>query len=193
MCVNLRNKGNIKKIYEIYMKYKGNIKQKKFGRKTHVRRERRMLPTPKKYFLTSGCAEGDSELTAFDRALLNAKIGNINLLKVSSILPPGVQYAPGMELPLGALVPTAYGAIISTEPGTMIAAAVAAGVSKDSFGVIMELVGKFTKEEAEAKIKEMVREAFEMRQMDVLEIKVSAVEHRVKNIGCALAAVPMWY
>ncbi|MBS4026880.1 MAG: arginine decarboxylase, pyruvoyl-dependent [Clostridia bacterium] len=152
-----------------------------------------MLPIPKKYFLTSGFAEGESELTAFDRALLSAGIGNINLLKVSSILPPGAQYAPGMELPLGALVPTAYGAIICTEPGTIIAAAVAVGISPDSFGVIMELVGKFNKEEAETKIRAMVRESFAMRQMDLVEIKVSAVEHRVETIGCALAAAPMWY
>lgn len=152
-----------------------------------------MLPIPKKYFLTSGSAEGDSELTAFDRALLKGGIGNINLVKVSSILPPGAEFEPDLELPPGALVPTAYGAIMSTEPGVTIAAAVAVGISENSFGVIMELTGKFSKHDAEVKIEQMVKESFEMRKMALKEFKVSAVEHKVEKIGCALAAAPMWY
>lgn len=152
-----------------------------------------MLPIPKKYYLTSGAAEGHSELTAFDAALLKAGIGNVNLLKVSSILPPEAQYSPGMELPFGALVPTAYGYIVCEEPGVTIAAAVAVGVSEDSFGVIMELSGHFTKEVAEEKITAMVKESFAMRNMPLVEIKISAVEHKVEKIGCALAAAPLWY
>ena len=37
---------------------------------------------------TAGHAEGGTTLNAFDNALLAAGIGNINLIKVSSILPP---------------------------------------------------------------------------------------------------------
>src|SRR5262249_17098555 len=40
---------------------------------------------------TSGSAEGTTELNAFDNALLAAGIGNINLVKVSSILPPNTE------------------------------------------------------------------------------------------------------
>ncbi|WP_028306949.1 pyruvoyl-dependent arginine decarboxylase [Desulfitibacter alkalitolerans] len=152
-----------------------------------------MLPVPKKYFLTSGSSEGATELTAFDGALLKAGIGNINLLKVSSILPPGAQYCAELELPLGGLVPTAYGSIVSTEPGVTIAAAVAVGRTKDSIGVIMELVGKMSKDEAEEKIIKMVKESFKMREMELKDISVSCVEHTVKKIGCAVAAVPMWF
>jgi len=152
-----------------------------------------MLPTPKKYFLTSGSAEGKTELTAFDGALLQAGIGNINLLKVSSILPPEAEYAPGLKLPFGALVPTAYGTIICEEPGALISAAVAVGTSEDSFGVIMELSDKCSKQEVERKIEKMVKESFAMRKMNLKEIKISAVEHKVKKIGCCVAAVPLWY
>lgn len=152
-----------------------------------------MLPTPTKFFLTSGSSEGKTELTAFDGALLEAGIGNINLIKVSSILPPVAQYSPDLKLPFGALVPTAYGSIVSTEPGEIIAAAVAVGISEDSFGIIMELTGKLTKQEAEEKIQKMVQESFEFRKMTLQEIKVSAVEHKVEKIGCALAAAPLWY
>jgi len=67
------------------------------------------------------------------------------------------------------------------------------GISEDSFGIIMELTGKFTKQEAEEKIQKMVQESFEFRKMTLQEIKVSAVEHKVEKIGCALAAAPLWY
>jgi len=152
-----------------------------------------MLPTPKKYFLTSGSAEGETELTAFDGALLDADIGNINLLKVSSILPPHAEYSPGLKLPFGALVPTAYGTIISEKPGAIISAAVAVGTSEDSFGVIMELSDMCSKKEVEKRIEEMVKESFAMRKMKLKEIKISAVEHKVQKIGCCVAAVPLWY
>ncbi len=152
-----------------------------------------MLPTPTKYYLTSGASEGESSLTAFDGALLQAGIGNLNLLKVSSILPPGAQLAPNLQIPPGSLTPTAYGSIVSTIPGETIAAAIAVGRSEDTFGVIMELVGKFSKQEVEAKIESMVKESFAMRKMTLKELKISAVEHTVEKIGCAMAAAPLWY
>ncbi|WP_334110120.1 pyruvoyl-dependent arginine decarboxylase [Thermodesulfitimonas autotrophica] len=152
-----------------------------------------MLPTPKKYFVTAAAAEGATKLNAFDNALLAARIGNINLIRVSSILPPGTEYAPDLVFPPGSLVPTAYGYIISDVPGELIAAAVGVGVSRESFGVIMEFSGKCTEAEARAKIEGMIREAFDRRKMEIIEMKIAAVEHRVAHIGCALAAVPLWY
>lgn len=152
-----------------------------------------MLPTPKKYFITAGSAEGKSSLTAFDNALLHGRIGNLNLMRVSSILPPGVQYCPDMEIPPGSLVPTAYGYIISEVAGELIAAAVGVGFSKDTFGVIMEFSGKCSKADAELKIESMLKEAFATREMELVGIKIAAAEHRVEKIGCALAAVPLWY
>ncbi|MCW2276731.1 pyruvoyl-dependent arginine decarboxylase [Heliophilum fasciatum] len=154
-----------------------------------------MLPVPKKYFVTAAEAEGKSKLTAFDNALLKAGIGNVNLLRVSSILPPEAEFTPGMQIPPGSLVPTAYGSIVSEIPGERIAAAIAVGigVDADSFGVIMEYTGKCTKEEAEATITRMVEEAFEVRGKALKEVKVNAVDHVVEKIGCAFAAAPLWY
>ncbi len=152
-----------------------------------------MLPTPKKFFITAASAEGHSKLTAFDNALLKARIGNVNLLRVSSILPPGAEYSPDLTIPPGSLTPTAYGSIVSDVPGETIAAAVAVGFSEDTFGVIMEYSGKCTAEEARAVITKMVQEAFDTRKMKLVDIKVEAVEHQVEKIGCAFAAVPLWY
>ncbi|MGI6435177.1 MAG: pyruvoyl-dependent arginine decarboxylase [Syntrophomonadaceae bacterium] len=153
-----------------------------------------MLPLPKKYFLTAAAAEGTTELTAFDGALLKARVGNTNLLKVSSILPPGCQYDPELIIPEGSLLPIAYGTITCTEPGVKIAAAVAVGIQKgDRFGVIMEYEGHCSQAEAEAMVVQMVKEAFTIRNLELAEIKVAATEHVVEKIGCAFAAVPLWY
>lgn len=152
-----------------------------------------MLPTPKKFFVTAGSSEGRSKLTAFDNALLKARIGNINLVRVSSILPPGTEYCPELQIPPGSLVPTAYGYIISDVPGQVISAAVGVGFSNDTFGVIMEFSGVCGKDEAEKKIESMLKEAFETRGMELAGMKTAAVEHCVEKIGCALAAVPLWY
>lgn len=153
-----------------------------------------MLPSPKKYFVTAASSEGKSKLTAFDNALLKARIGNVNLLRVSSILPPGCQEDSGLVLPPGSLVPTAYGYIVSDIPGETISACVGVGInSSDSFGVIMEFSGKCSKEEAEKNIKNMLNEAFETRGMELKDIKIASTEHKVEKIGCALAAVPLWY
>ncbi len=152
-----------------------------------------MLPTPKKFFLSAASAEGKNHLNAFDNALLKGNIGNINLMRVTSILPPGVRYCPGMEIPSGSLVPTAYGYIISEIPGELISAAVGVGFSKDSFGVIMEFSGKCGRQEAEKAIESMLIEAFETRGMDLVDTKIAVTEHRVEKIGCSLAAVPLWY
>jgi len=152
-----------------------------------------MLPTPQKYFLTAACAEGNTRLTAFDRALLAGKIGNLNLVRVSSILPPGARYCPGLVIPEGALVPVAYGYIISETPGELISAAVGVGVALNSFGVIMEFAGRCPQTQARSQIQKMLTEAFAARKLELVDIKIVSVEHKVEKIGCALAAVPMWY
>lgn len=41
--------------------------------------------------LTSGVGRGTTKLNALDNALLNAGIGNFNLFKVSSIIPPNAK------------------------------------------------------------------------------------------------------
>ncbi|MCY0881884.1 MAG: arginine decarboxylase, pyruvoyl-dependent [Firmicutes bacterium] len=153
-----------------------------------------MLETPKKFTLLSGHAEGPSRLNAFDGALLDAGIGNVNLLKVSSILPPRAVEVAHLEIIPGQLLPTAYGTITSEVPGEKIAAAVAIAIgSVDEYGVIMEFSGRCGQEEAAAIVEEMARAAFAQRNRSVARVAVHAVEHTVDRIGCAFAAVALWY
>ncbi len=152
-----------------------------------------MLPTPAKYFVTAAAAEGSSRLNAFDHALLEARIGDANLVRISSILPAGAVYDPQLELPPGALVPTAYGIIISDTPGQQIAAAVGVIVSENSIGVIMEYAGKCSQQEAHDMVYKMLEEAFQTRGLTAVDKKIAAVGHQVECFGCCVAAVPLWY
>lgn len=152
-----------------------------------------MLPRPTKFSLVAGNSEGLAELNAFDGALLKAGVANVNLVKISSILPPGAQYVDNLELPEGSLVPTAYGTIISGNKGERIAAAISVARSHDRYGVIMEFAGRCSKEEAEEKVRQMAVEAFKMRGLEPMDVLVRGVEHVVDNIGCAFAAAVLWY
>lgn len=153
------------------------------------------LPVPSKFAAVVGRSEGSTKLNAFDGALLQAGIGNLNLLKVSSVVPPGcVAVAPDdLGAPPGSLVPTAYETESSTVPGENIAAAVAVGLSEGSYGMIMEYAGKCTRREAEETVAAMVEEAFATRSLPLHRVILKGIEHRVVRCGCVVAAVAMWY
>ena len=142
---------------------------------------------------TAGHAEGGTALNAFDNALLAAGIGNINLIKISSILPPDVPVVDLPKIKPGALVPTAYAAVTSETPGELVAAAVGYAIPDDPAknGVIMEFHGVATRAEAEQQIRAMLDEAFRVRGETIAEMRVVAVDHRVERIGCALAAITL--
>lgn len=154
-----------------------------------------MIPTPNKFKLVAGSGEGATPLNAFDKALLSAGAGNLNLLKVSSILPPQAEYEPDLHITPGSLVPVAYGTISSQTPGETISAAVAVGIPEDSnsFGIIMEHSDICSREEIEEYIRNMVVEGFKTRGLTFKGIKVCATEHKVKNCGSAFAGVILWY
>lgn len=151
-----------------------------------------MLPLPTKFTLAAGAAEGETPLNAFDNALLAAGIGNLNLVRVSSIVPAGARHVEYLDLPPGSLTPTAYGSIVSETPGQRIAAAVAVALSDGGFGVIMEFSGACTREEAESRVRLMAESALRGRGLSVRELHVRSVEHLVEKTGCAVAAVALW-
>ncbi len=153
-----------------------------------------MIKIPRKFDLVVGRGEGDTPLNAFDAALLDAGIGNLNLVRVSSILPQGAELVPGMWIEPGTLAPTAYGYITETTPGQTIAAAVGVGIADSkTFGVIMEFEGYCTKEEAEKKVRLMIEDGFKMRNLPLNDLLIRGIEHEVKEIGSVLAAVVMGY
>lgn len=149
---------------------------------------------PTHYFLTAGASEGYTRLNAFDGALLQAGIGNTNIVKMSSILPPRCQQLSSIDLPPGALVPAAYAAITSDVPGEIISAAVAIALPEDENqnGLIMEYSGKGERRQIEETVRTMAVEGMMLRGWEIKDLQSIAMECNVANIGTALAAVVLW-
>ena len=146
----------------------------------------------KHFCLVKGTAEGGTELNAFDNALLDAGIGDVNLIKVSSIIPPRCCREESLpSFPKGAFVPVVYVAHAGTTPGDTVAAALAVGIGPEGFGVVMEARAGREKE-AEALARDMVKEAFRVRGIELQELWVLSAEHSVERIGCALVACVYW-
>jgi arginine decarboxylase len=154
------------------------------------------IPRPTRFYLTAGASEGHTPLNAFDGALLSANVGDVNLVKLSSILPPGCKRAKEpWPLEGGALTPVAYASITSHLPGELIAGAVAVAVPKDSAlpGVIMEYSARGDAKSAERIVRQMAKEAFVMRNRELRHVLSVSVEHRVQHIGSTFAAVVFGY
>lgn len=152
-----------------------------------------MWKTPNLIALVKGTGEGDTPLTAFDRALLDAGIGDLNLIKVSSIVPPGARFVELPDIPKGALTPTVYSRMESSIPGEIISACVGAGISEEGLGMLYEFSHMGTAEAAEEIVANMIREGFSMRGLTLKEMKIVSAEHKVEKIGCALCAAVLWW
>jgi len=151
----------------------------------------RALFQPSAYFLVSGTGDGSQRLVAFDQALLEAGIADVNLVRLSSIVGPKVQRIEPVKLAPGLLVPTAYAQICSDEPGRTIAAAVAVAHPDDPerAGVIMEFSHEGSAREAEEIVRGMAEQAIANRGLKVARMESIAAEHVVKEHGCAFAGV----
>ncbi|WP_457752248.1 pyruvoyl-dependent arginine decarboxylase [Thermococcus sp.] len=151
--------------------------------------------TPKRAFIGAAAAEGGTKLNAFDNALLKLGIGNVNLVKLSSVIPAHIEWIEELhDVPIGMLLPTVYAHIESNEPGMTISAALGVGISRDNKGgLIYEYSGYCTEEEAEAMVRKMVEEGFAMRGWELAEFKVASAEITVKDKpAAAIAAVVMF-
>jgi len=148
-----------------------------------------------RYTLVSSVGTGSTELNAFDNALCNAGVGNYNLIKVSSILPPMSNEEEGVGGVGGGILPIAYGSKTGHEKGTQIVAAVAVGIPQnpEEIGVIMEYSGSENEEQAEFHVKEMVREAMNNRNIIIKDIKCITSSCTVNsNFCCVFAGIALW-
>lgn len=146
-----------------------------------------MLYVPRLLHLTRGTSEGLTPLTAFDNALQEAGIHNLNLVKVSSIVPEGARFGPRPELPVGTVVPTVYTHVVSNVPGEVISAVIAAGTGEHG-GVLMEYHHRGPADDAERVASRMLEEGFARRGWTLDEVRFASAEHKVERLGCAAAA-----
>ncbi len=142
-----------------------------------------------KVSITSGRAEGPSKLNTFDNALLNAGIGDVNLIKVSSILPQDAEVVPVPMFTPGDMINCVLAYTSSDNEGDLISAFVAVAIA-DEFGCVVESTGinrdpDEVKYEAEAMVKYMM----DVRGMKINEIIIEGNSHIVKKQGAVVAAV----
>ncbi len=149
-----------------------------------------MWSLPKKATLVSGSAEGATRLNALDNALLNAGIGDFNLIKVSSILPKDAVIVDLPKIEAGTLMPCVLAKKISDIPGQRISASIVVALSEDNIGVITEnSETDISKEESYMRSLEAARNMLVERGLKLKETEYVSREHIVENIGAVVAAL----
>jgi arginine decarboxylase len=133
---------------------------------------------PDVYCFCAGKSTNKTELTSFDGALLNAGVGNTNLIKVSSILPPHCEQIELFALPQGMLLPIAYASITSDHSGKTISSAIAVAIplNRSLAGVIMEHSEIAELDVVEAHVKDMVEESMAVRGIKNYIVQSKGIE-----------------
>src|SRR4051812_35280344 len=87
-----------------------------------------MALVPTKFFLTTGTGTHQKELRAFENALRDAGIHTCNLIKTSSIIPPGckrISIEEGMkQIPPGMITFSVLAQSLTNEPGQLVTAGI---------------------------------------------------------------------
>ncbi len=142
-----------------------------------------------KVSITSGKAEGPTKLNAFDNALLAAGIGDVNLIKVSSIIPTGAEIVELPQFPAGKMVNTVLSYVSSSREGDQLCAVIAVAIS-DELGCVVEHGGiNQDPEKVKGEALDMVNSMMRIRGLEIKDIIIKCQEHQVKNQGAAIAAV----
>ena len=147
------------------------------------------------YFMTEGYGCSEYALNAFDNALMNAGIGDYNLIKLSSVLPPNCKKADFVNLPAGSFLHTAYACHIEASIGNRISAAIAIAIPRDSSlpGIIMESAGQKKECEVIKEACEMARNAMNARSISDFDIHKTSISVITKaGINCLIAVVAIW-
>ncbi len=137
----------------------------------------------KRFWIVSGTGTGNTALTAFDAAVLNAGIGNFNLVKVSSIVPPNCRREkapPETFLNPGSIVHCAFAHGTANHGDEPVSAAVGVALPErpDDIGVIMEIAISSDEDQARRIVRSMCHESMEMRSLGVKEILLASAQAR---------------
>jgi arginine decarboxylase len=103
-----------------------------------------MIIIPRMLFLTKGVGKHKEQLSSFELALRSARIANYNLVRVSSIFPPGCRMLPrsrGLKyLRDGQVVFTVMSSNSTNEPNRLVSASVGIAIPNDrtQYGYLAE-------------------------------------------------------
>lgn len=142
-----------------------------------------------KVAIVSGKAEGPSKLNSFDNALLEAGIGNVNLIKVSSMLEKDTEIDLLPQLKPGSMVNCVLATISSNNKGDIISSAVTMAIG-DNLGCVVEN-SKINEspENVKKEAENMVRYMMDKRNESINDLMIEEVNHVVEEIGTVVASV----
>lgn len=142
-----------------------------------------------KIAIVSGHDEGPTKLNAFDNALSNAGIGDVNLIKVSSMLAPNTEIFDLPKLKAGAMVNCVLSEITSDNPGDEIIAVIAVAIGEE-LGCVVETTGiNKDNDEIINEAKDMVKYMMEKRDVEIEDLIVEYSTATVENIASAVSSV----
>lgn len=155
-----------------------------------------MWEEPNTVVITTGHAEGKYKLNAFDNALIDAGIGHLNLIKVSSILPPACKFLDIKDILVQKIIkpanfmPCVLSSLINTLPGTKICSSIGIALpqNESNYGLIFEYSGALKKVECEQIVKNMLLNAASRRNILFKTIRVYSEIHIVNEVGCTISA-----
>lgn len=147
---------------------------------------------PKHFTIVTGKGKSKYQLVAFDNALIDAGIGDYNLVRVSSIIPAKCQYENNISIEKGSIVYIAYASFDIIDSAIMNAA-VAIAIPEDNKqnGVIFETVSN---NNTEKNAINMCLEAMQNRNRPTKEVKSKCISAKgiINMHTCGIAAVVMW-
>jgi arginine decarboxylase len=139
--------------------------------------------------IVSGKDEGPTKLNAFDNALTDAGIGDVNLIKVSSMLAGNAQIEELPKLNAGSMVNCVLSEITSDNPGDEITAVVAVAIGKE-LGCVVETTGiNKTEEKLIDEARYMVEYMMEKRNVEIDDLIIESSTTTVREIASVVASV----
>ena len=142
-----------------------------------------------KIAIVSGKDEGPTKLNAFDNALSDAGIGDVNLIKVSSMLAGNAEIVDLPALKPGAMVNCVLSAVTSDVFGEEITAVVAVAIG-ERLGCVVETTGRDKNpDDLKAEAKEMVEYMMDKRGEKIRNLLIESSTTTVREIASVVASV----
>ena len=142
-----------------------------------------------KIAIVSGKDEGPTKLNAFDNALTDAGIGDVNLIKVSSMLAKNTEITELPKLKAGAMVNCVLSEITSDNPGDEITAVIAVAIGEE-LGCVVETTGiNENPEDLTNEARKMVEYMMKKRGVKTKDLIIEKSTATVEEIASVVASV----
>lgn len=148
---------------------------------------------PSKFYVTGGKAiDPISSLNALDKSLLNAQIGNYNMVCVSSILSANIEeLSSPVKQPIGSIINLVLAHMEGNEGETISAGLIWGYDNKKNYGIVAEGHGYMDKRKLKEILDWKIKKMAEYRRMNLTSVKVKTETLSVKmdNYGSVVVGL----